>query len=114
MFNWFTHRNTKTRPLVKKTQVSRALGVTCVVAVIALALGYVVTVNGVATTGYQIRKLQRQLTELHNDNKKMEVVSATLQSLKAIEGSLDKSQFVAVDRLEYLAATPIEVGVAVK
>lgn len=96
------------------SRLPRWLGLTVLIMVLVTGLSYVVTVNAVATQGYQIKTLQKQLTNLKEVNKKMGVASANLQSLKTIADSLPKDEFITVERLEYLAANPAEVGVAIK
>ncbi len=114
MFAGLFKRHHKMCKALPCSRLPRWLGLTVLIMILITGLSYVMTVNAVATQGYQIKTLQGQLADLKEVNKKMEVASANLQSLKTIADDLPKDGFITVERLEYLAANPAEVGVAVK
>lgn len=114
MFRQFFSRSSKKARALPPAPAARWRGVVLGAAVLLAALGYVALINAVATKGYKIKKLEQQFNELKEVNKKLEITSASLQSLAVIEAGLDKNVFVAVEKLEYLAAIPPEAGVAIK
>ena len=75
--------------------------------------GYLALTNSLATKGYTIKELQQTLEEMKVTTQRLEAQAAELQSFKTLDDAAIPEGFVAVERVEYLAATP-QVGVAVK
>jgi len=97
-----------------RVTISRWLGLAALGSVLVWGVIYLVIINAVATKGFEIKNLEQQLASVKEENKKLEVRSTELQSLDSIEQGLDKSKFVSVQKIEYLATLPPDVGVALK
>jgi hypothetical protein len=85
--------------------------------VVTLVLGacYLWQTNAVATKGYEIKALNRQLTTLRQTNQRLEVQSAELQAKKTEFQGIEQADFVAVEHIEYLGLQPSSsVGLAVR
>lgn len=85
-----------------------------IAAVAALAVVYLIQINAVATKGYEITSLQRELEAARHTASKLEVQAAELQSLKSTQSLVPDKSFVAVQHLEYLSTTAVDTGVAVR
>jgi|GEM_PF-1739055 predicted transcriptional regulator len=109
--NWSNYSRSKTNsaPLGRKW-----FGLTLLIAVVVLVGTYLVTTNAVATKGYEIKGLKVQLEKLQQDSEKLDAEVSRLQSLGNIEQDLPTNTFVAVERIEYLAAVLPGAGVAVR
>jgi len=92
----------------------RWLGVAVLGLVVMASALYLVTTNAVATKGYEIKELQSDLNTLRQESGKLEVEATKLQSLGIIEQMVPSNSFVAVEKIEYLAAALPPGGVAVK
>ncbi|MDP3986103.1 MAG: hypothetical protein Q8P77_01570 [Candidatus Veblenbacteria bacterium] len=74
---------------------------------------YLALTNAVATTGYEVQDLQRNLRELKVTSQDLEARGAQMQAFNSPETGGVLDGYVVVERIEYLASTP-QVGVAVK
>ncbi len=102
------------RAVVATLPRQRWLVVGIVGSVVTLAVVYLTLVNGTAAQGVAIRELKSQLNEIKLEHQRLESQAAELQSFHATEQTLAPSTFVAVERVEYLAAVAPTVGVAVR
>lgn len=74
---------------------------------------YIMLTNSLATQGYVISDLQKKAAETSLTAQRLEMQAADLQSIRKLEQGVLPEGYVAVERVEYLAAIP-QVGVAVK
>lgn len=79
--------------------LNTALGV----AVLALGLAYLLQTNTTATSGFVVKDMERQRSELDEQHRALEIKVAELQSFQRIEGRLDDLDLVAKARPEYPA-----------
>lgn len=93
---------------------SKWLGFGLLFAVVALVATYLVQINGVAAQGMELRNLRATQSEYRLARQALESKISELQSYTVSEGEVSASSFIAVERVEYLAAVPSTVGVAVK
>ncbi len=91
----------------------RLLGASAALAVGVLGTVYVVVVGPLATRGYEIRSLQQQLAAVKQAASQLEVQVAEQQAQVPV-GVGNQASYVAVGSIEYLAAAPAQVGVAVR
>lgn len=74
---------------------------------------YIALTNSLATKGYEIKELEQQVADSKFTARQLEAEVAARQTYKTLDESEIPDGFVAVERVEYLAATPL-AGVAVK
>lgn len=75
---------------------------------------YLALTNDTATKGYEVSRLEQELADKRMEVQKLEAKTAEIKaSLVSAAATPDEVQFVTVDKIEYLAATPLP-GVAVK
>ena len=77
-------------------------------------MSYLYLTNDLATKGYEIKELEKTLEEVEVSSQRLETEVATKQLSKSTteNGQLPEG-YVAVEKIEYLAASP-QGGVAVK
>ncbi len=66
---------------------------------------YLWQINGLATKSYQIKDLEGKLSELKDENKKLQVEITELRSITRLNERVKKLNMQEVSRLEYLSAT---------
>jgi hypothetical protein len=69
---------------------------------VLLLVGYVISVNASASAGYEITKLQRTVSRLTEDSKKLTLENAEINSMMTIHDSLNREGFVPVVSAEYI------------
>lgn len=109
----FTPRNINSAPTASVSTKRRLMSLFLMVSLVGVIGAYIALTNGVATQGYKIEKLANSIEELKITKQKLEAQAAELQSVKTLENGDIPEGYIAVQRVEYLAATP-QVGVAVK
>ncbi len=67
--------------------------------------GYVFLTNQTATQGFAIKDLQRSITQLQDENQKLELQTADLRSLSVVAQSSDAFTLEAADDFQVLTAT---------
>jgi cell division protein FtsL len=68
-----------------------------------LCLFYLAQSNAVATTGYKIRELEQRRKELQEDNEKLQLEAARLQSIKEVEDTAEDLKMVPSKQVNYLS-----------
>lgn len=72
--------------------------------VLTTGLAYLVSVNKVATDGYQVKELTERIEELKYENKKLELESSDLRSMANVSRVGQNLELVAVKDMDYLSA----------
>jgi len=111
-FKWLSAQK-QNSSLNSKPQISRNVGVVMFSALVLSLVTYLVLVGSVTTKGYEIRDLEQRASSLKQQQRQLEVQTSGSQGLQGSDQS-SKGSFVAVDRIEYLGAVPVGVGVAVR
>jgi hypothetical protein len=70
--------------------------------IISLSLVYIFSANTMATTGFQIKRLSSQLTDLEEQHKKLELQNSTLQSVSTIQQKTASLNLVPSTNITYL------------
>lgn len=70
--------------------------------VILTGFAYLVQVNKVSTTGFEIQELEQKAGELKKENAKLELEAARLESLNTIEERVQKLNLVSTEKVDYL------------
>jgi len=72
--------------------------------IVAALMNYVSGVNGYASTGYEIKKLQREMDLLSEQNKQMTLKISESSSMVNIENELANLNFVPIDSSRFVQA----------
>ncbi|MDX9893332.1 MAG: hypothetical protein RB292_02860 [Patescibacteria group bacterium] len=78
--------------------------------IVALGLGYLIQINGLATKGYQIRELEDRIGELENEQADLKLEMLGLQSMDNVENKVSKLNMVAAGQADYLVVSPVAVA----
>lgn len=70
--------------------------------VLFMAVTYVISINSSSTSGYQITKLQKSVNGLVEENKKLTLQNAEINSMASINDAAWQSGFVPVTSMEYV------------
>ncbi|MDD3487194.1 MAG: cell division protein FtsL [Candidatus Moranbacteria bacterium] len=74
-----------------------------VVMICAFGVAYIFEVNQVATQGYQIRDLEKQVDQLKDDNEKLQIKEAQLRSMYDIEEKAKNLNMTAPKDVSYMS-----------
>lgn len=89
---------------------------TAIIVVIAanviLGFGYLIQTNLTATYGYQIKGLEKELAQLEEENKSLNLDYIRLQSMDKIASSVQTLNLVPVDNLEIINVNDNSLAVA--
>lgn len=69
-----------------------------------LGIIYLMQVNSSSTKGYEIKSLERQLTDLKEVNKRLEIETASLKSIQNIEGQVKTLNLVPSGKVYYVGS----------
>ncbi len=94
-------------------RLSRASIIVSVVSMaFVLGLLYLSQSNQMATSGYDIAKLERQQAELKLDNERLQIEASRLQSIQNLDSAVAKSGMVPVSKINYVPAnTSVAVNI---
>lgn len=73
---------------------------------------YIIQTNSIATKGYEITTLSRQLTETRGQNKSLELTIAELRTSRAIEERIAGLNLVRAGKVEYISPNASAVAFA--
>jgi cell division protein FtsL len=74
-----------------------------VVLVCATGVFYIFEVNNMATKGYEIDKLEKQLNDLKKENERLQIEAAELKSMYKIEEKTKELNMIAPKGVSYLS-----------
>ncbi|MDI6778211.1 MAG: cell division protein FtsL [Patescibacteria group bacterium] len=88
----------KSRPKMGRVTLSFFL----VTLICALGVFYIFEVNNLATKGYEIDKLEKQLSNLQKENERLQIQAAELKSMYKIEEKTKDLNMIAPKDVSYL------------
>ncbi len=88
-----TKRATVSQEMKKSKKM---FGVFFMAVIIAMSLGYIFKMSGIATNGYEVEKYENQLINLKKENQKIVIELADLEAMRNLEN--DNSGLVAIER----------------
>lgn len=98
----------------QNSKARRVGGSFFIVLLVGLLVTYIVQTNDISTKGFEIRTLERQVTELERQVQQRQAAISTQKSLEDIKTSDQLVNFVAVERIQYLSGAVSTTGVAVR
>jgi len=76
------------------------------IALIFISGGFYLTgMNNLVVKGFELQKLKHQAATLANENQEISARKVALESYRNIDSKLRDLNMVAIDKIEYLAAT---------
>lgn len=91
-------RGLKTRPKIGRVTLSFFL----VMLICALGVFYIFEVNNLATKGYEIDRMEKQLNELKKENESLQIQAAELKSMYKIEEKTKEFNMIAPKDMSYM------------
>jgi len=93
----------KNKSAFGRIRISLAAGV-FLVAIILVGAGalYLYQVNRIATQGYEIRGIEKQIKELNQESQNLKIREVELKSMRNIEKSLENSDLVNSSEISYV------------
>ncbi|MDP2918300.1 MAG: cell division protein FtsL [bacterium] len=85
----------------------------CFVTILLLclvSLFYLTQGNQVATKGYEIKDLENKLNNLKEENRKLELEAASLQSVRNVEEGAKKLNMVPIEKMSYVTTSGTAVA----
>lgn len=106
-FSRFNREKFKTSP--KESLRKRRLGFfklkTIIIGLIIIGgIFYLVQTNKVAVEGFQIKELNQRIEDLRQENRKLEIEAASLQSISEIKKASQDLNLVKAEKIEYIEA----------
>lgn len=80
----------------------RGMRSTLLISVMFLSAAYMVRINAVSATGYEIHSLEKQVSEMGNQVQDLQIKIADAGSMNNIEKRLPELNFVAVTKVQHL------------
>lgn len=72
--------------------------------------GYLVQINVASSKGFQIRTLEKEISELKDQSERLELKVAQEQSVQAVEAKVHTMGMVPTPHVEYIAVTQPSVA----
>jgi cell division protein FtsL len=95
----------------KKRTANRAsverLGFAVTALCLVLMVSYFVQANSFSTKGFEISRLQQQVDDLAENNKKLQIEAAELQSLQRIQNEPQVTGMVPVNTVTYIQTSAL-------
>lgn len=87
------------------------LGAAVVLSVLSAGLlaSYLVSVNSYAATGYQIRQMQKQLSDLTEANQKLNIKTAQVSSIVSVQAQALGADFVPAGTPQFLQVNQLSL-----
>ena len=98
------------RMMMKRLLLSNTFRVCLFVFVVVFGVLHIINLSTMSTKGYDMTKLQKQITSLERENQKLEFKIAKYSSMQSIKERLDNMDMVVADNVEY--ATVMGTAVA--
>lgn len=86
--------------------IGRGMRSTLLIGVIFLSAAYMVRINSVSASGYEIHNLEKQVSELDNQVQDLQIKIADAGSMNNIEKRLAELNLVAATKVKHLEAVP--------
>lgn len=70
--------------------------------VLVFGVGYLIQINTLATKGYSIRSLEKEIVQKQKENDKLQAQIIGAQSLSALQNRIDTLQLVESHNVQYI------------
>lgn len=87
---------------MRKILLSTTFRVSLIAITMVFGVGYVWQTNTVSTKGYLISDLEKQITQLENETRSLDVQIAEYKSMQSLQERLSDTELVAVTDVDYL------------
>lgn len=95
------------RRQIQRKSASARSGLILVLSCAVLLVLHLVQINSFSTKGYEIKQRQREVTQLKEQAKKLEIQAAQLQSIQRVQGDQVILNMVPVTGVSYIQTTSL-------
>jgi cell division protein FtsL len=81
---------------------SRKINTVLLASIVILGFGYLFQINALGTTGYEIKKIEKRLQTLEQEQKSLQLDASDLQSIDRVQAEAMKMNFVPSENVTYL------------
>ncbi len=81
---------------------SQKLNTVLIASLLLLGFGYLFQINSLGTTGYEIKKVEKQIQLLQQEQKSLQLDASDLQSIERVQAEAVKLNFVPSENVTYL------------
>ncbi|OGL74566.1 hypothetical protein A3C96_01745 [Candidatus Uhrbacteria bacterium RIFCSPHIGHO2_02_FULL_60_10] len=106
-----TRTESPVSPSLAETRWLVAANLLALFAAGGLIVWYLMLNNAATARGFAIRALERQVAELNEQRKTLDIQAATAASLKGVEGRMQAMGFVPVEGVDYIEGVAGAVAV---
>lgn len=82
------------------------ISISIFLALLILGFVYLALINNVSTGGFELKRLEQRVEVLKEENEKLELEVAKLQSMNVIARASAQLELVETEKVEYLELTP--------
>lgn len=93
----------------QKNKARRLLAIILIFSVILVSICYILQVNTIATKGYKIRGLKKQIDGLKDKNKTLQIEISNLKSIEVLQSKSVSSKMMKAEDIEYVTLPPASV-----
>lgn len=86
-----------------KIKTKKLLVMLLIVSILVVGLFYIVQANSITTEGYKIRTLRKELAELEDKNKVLQINISDLKSINVLQSKTESFGMIKAQNIEYLA-----------
>jgi len=95
--------------IFQKNKARRLLAMVLIFSILLIGFFYILEVNNIASKGYKIRSLKKQIKELKNKNKGLQINISHLKSISNLQLKTENFNMVEAESIEYVTLPPASV-----
>jgi cell division protein FtsL len=107
LYSSINNHRTMTSSRTRKKSLLNFKAIKTIVLVLAvlMVISYILQVNKVATAGYEIKQLHQKINHLKEENTKLQIQAAELESRSKVEEDSTALEMVVAPKIKYLTSS---------
>ena len=102
----------KRQPKSMKRFNLKSINIFLGVCILVVSIIYLIQTNSLATKGYEIKELEKEIIELKQATKNLEAQALEMQSVKKVSEKVNSLNMVLGEEVEYLSGDQKEVALS--
>lgn len=94
------------KEIIQKSRAKRFLAISLIFSILLAIFLYIFQVNGIAASGYKIGELKKQIYQLEDTNKALQVNISNLKSIDSLQLKTKNFDMVRAQSIEYIVLSP--------
>ena len=99
-------RSYSKKEIIQKSKAKRLLAIGLIFSILLAIFLYIFQVNGIAASGYRIGELKKQVYQLEETNKVLQVNISNLKSIDSLQLKTKNFDMVRAQSIEYVVLSP--------